>query len=184
VKKSLKNSIIAQNAKLVAQQVGNVVNTYVNQASNKQNDKVLKRDVVYQNFISQANVISEATDKEISELQNLFNEYLNTKDFERSAAKRKVISVLKNVKNELYKNLKLVSYTLRDVDRNHNKAAKYKQTILGKNQKTLGNKQKKHFDNLETEINALAKFKKALLDIENNFKLKSEQLRSLYSKIK
>jgi len=81
VKKSLDNSIRAQNAEIAAKQVGSIVNNYVAQAANKQNDRINKRNVIYKNFILQSNIIAESTDKEINELKSLLEDYAKMKDF-------------------------------------------------------------------------------------------------------
>jgi hypothetical protein len=198
VKQSLKSSMVAQNAQIAAQQVGDIVNNYVNQASSKQNDKVVKRNVVYKNFILQANTISEATEKEIAELKALLEDYAKMKDFktvspvadkkknerERTGLKKKMKAILYKVKVSVYKNVKLVEYTLKNVLASHKKAITYKQTILKKNATTLNSKQKKHLDTLETEINSLTNFKKTLEEIKTKFVSKLQILKSFAFKLK
>jgi len=198
VKKSLKNSMAAQNAKIAAQQVGNVVNNYANLAANKQNDKVVKKNVVYQNFIQQANIIARATDKEIIELKSLLEEYGKMKDFktvspvknskkndsERSAMKKKMKNVLLKVKQSVYKNLKLVELTLKEVDKAHKAGMTSKQTILKKNTKSISKNAKKQLDNLETEVTVLANFKTTLEGLRTNFNSKLQILKSFAFKLK
>jgi hypothetical protein len=72
VKRSLRESIRAKNAELAAKQIGSVVNDVVNQAASKQNDRIVKRNVVYKNFVLQANIICVANDKFIFEIKVLF----------------------------------------------------------------------------------------------------------------
>jgi len=198
VKKSLKNSIAAQNANMAAQQVGSVVNNYANLAANKQNDKVIKRNVVYQNFILQANIIAKATDKEIIELKALLEEYGKMKDFktvspvknskkndnERTTMKKKMKNVLLKVRQSVYKNLKLVELTLKEVDKAHKTAVTYKQNILKKNTKSISKTAKKQLDTLETEVTTLANFKTTLEGLKNNFNTKLQILKSFAFKLK
>jgi hypothetical protein len=198
VKKSLKNSMIAQNAEVAAKQIGDVVNTYVNNSSNNQNEKVLKRNVVYQNFLLQANIIAKTTDKEIEELKNLLEEYAKMKDFktvspvdnkkrnenDRTSMKIKMKALLKTVKFSVESNLRLVKHTLKNLESTHKKAVNYKQNILKRNQKTVSSQEKKHLDNLETEINALAELKKPLEEIKTNFENKVQTLKSFAFKLK
>lgn len=189
VKKSLKNSILADNAQMAAKQVGNIVNNYVNQSAN-QNDKIIKRNVVYKNFILQANIVIEATDKQIDELKAFFEDYVKLKEFrtvspvskmnknEKTEMKSRMKNLMHIVKNSVSVNLGLVTETLRNLDQAQKKSINFKQTILKKTQKALSTQQKKHMDSLETEINSLTDLKKPLEDIKTNFLTKLATIKS------
>ena len=195
LKKSLKDSILSDNARAAADQVGSIVNNYVLQAGKKENEKVIKRNVVYKNFILQANIVVESTDKEIYELKALLDEYGKMKDYKtvspmpdntskRTNLRDKMTSLLKKVKNSIEENLKLVHDTLRNLDHTEKKSTNFKQGILIQNTKTLNAQQKKHIDRLETEINSLAQFKKPLMDIQTNFLNKLATIKSFTFKLR
>lgn len=187
----------SENAELAAKQIGNIVNTYVNQANN-QEEKVVKRNVVYKNFILQSNTISEATDNEIEDLKGLLEEYAKMKDFktvspvenkrknkgERGSMKIKMKNLLKNVKVSIKNNSKLVEKTLKNVDGSHKKAVDIKQDILKNNQQNLRTHEKKLLDTLETEVNSLENFKKTLEEIKLDFKNKLDTIKSFAFKLR
>ena len=187
------DSVRSDNAELASKQVGNIVNNYVNQ-SNQQNDKVIKRNVVYQNFILQANIISEATDKEIEQLKSLLEEHAKMKDFKTvspfaNKSKNKnendsMKKIMKIVKISIIDNLRLVEKTLKNVTDSHKKAINLKQNILTNNRQILKSKEEKHMNRLETEVTSLENFKKTLEEIKSNFKNKLETLKSFAFKLK
>lgn len=196
LKKSLKNSILADNAQMAAQQVGSIVNNYVSQSGNKQNDKVNKRNVIYKNFILQANIVVDATDNEITELKALLEDYAKMKDFktvspvkthnvnERTEMRKKMMNILQKVKNSVKVNLGLVNETLKNIDKTQKNSVNFKQRILKNTKTALKTQQKKHLDTLETEINSLSNLKKPLDDIKSNFLLKLATIKSFSFKLR
>ena len=181
---------------MAAQQVGSIVNNYVSQSGNKQNDKVNKRNVIYKNFILQANIVVDATDNEITELKALLEDYAKMKDFktvspvkthnvnERTEMRKKMMNILQKVKNSVKVNLGLVNETLKNIDKTQKNSVNFKQRILKNTKTALKTQQKKHLDTLETEINSLSNLKKPLDDIKSNFLLKLATIKSFSFKLR
>jgi len=199
VKKSLRHSIAAQNAQQAAKEIGSVVTTAAvstHPSSSSQAHKVLKRDVVYNDFILQANTISEATDQEINELNALLTDYAKMKDFktvspveskvnnqkERFELRKKAMAILDEVKNSIYKNYKLVVMTLNHVEKSIKKANDFKQRVL-KNGKELTAAQKNELATLETEVRTLESFRTTLIQLREKFHSKKVTLKSFSFRI-
>ena len=197
VKRSLNSSVRSENTEFAAKQVENIMNTYVNQ-SNQQNDKVIKRNIIYKNFILQSNIIADATDKEIEELKGLLEDYAKMKDFktvslasnknniksDRDIMKKTMKNLLKNVKHSIFDNLNLVEGTLKNVTDSQKKATNYKKTIIKTNQQILKRSEKKHLDTLETEITSLDDLNITLEEIKANLNNNLETLKSFAFKLK
>jgi len=103
---------------------------------------------------------------------------------DRSAMKKKMKHVLLKVKQSVYKNLKLVELTLKEVDKTHKTAVTYKQNILKKNTKSISKTAKKQLDAIEIEATTLANFKSTLEGLKTNFTTKLQILKSFAFKLK
>jgi uncharacterized protein YoxC len=104
-------------------------------------------------------------------------------EHDRAKMKHRMKNLLIKVRDSLTHNLKLVNDTIKSLEKTIKQSTEQKQTILGKNETTLSAAQKKHLDQLETEITALNNFKKPLDDVKSNFTNKLEQLKSFEFKL-